>query len=327
MSKLISLLDKAKENRVPLLEKLAEEQTDSLRLFHGVVEGWPGLTIDQYGSLVLAQSFREVLEPKTIALLAERFGDGFVYNHRGDRTKRFSYHTPPEQSLEPALAKELGLLYSVSPRHKGRDPHLFLDLRVARRWLKTRCEEKSVLNLFAYSCGLGQVALSGGASEVWNVDFSASALEVGKANLELNGLSSEQARFIQEDFFPVAWQLSGLGLRGKKARRRFLKLKTKRFDLVLLDPPARAKGPFQMVDLINDYQSLFKPALLCCSRDGQLVVTNNVASVSRADFEDILTRCAKKAERPLKSLKWLTPDEDFPSFDGNHPLKIAVCRV
>ena len=130
MSKLLTLLDKAEENRLPLVTRLQEEGTDSWRLFHGVSDGWPGLTLDRYGSLVIAQSFREALEPNLVELLAARFGDGFVYNHRGSRAERFRYHKPSEQALEPSVARELNLLYSIAPRHRGRDPHLFLDLRV-----------------------------------------------------------------------------------------------------------------------------------------------------------------------------------------------------
>ncbi len=327
MTHINDLIDRATEQREALVSKLRDEKTDCYRLFHGIVEGKPGLTIDQYGPIVLAQTFREPLEASELESLLERYGDSLVYNHRGSKEERFSYHTPAAEALEPQTVRELDLLYSVTARHRGKDPHLFLDLRVGRRWLLERCASKSVLNLFAYSCGLGQVAVAGGASEVWNVDFSESGLQLGRKNLALNSLSDEGVRMIAEDFFPVIWQLSGVGLRGKKARRRYVKLKERRFDFVLLDPPARAKGSFQMVDLVNDYQSLFKPALLTCAKDGCVMATNNVAAVSREAFGELLTRCAEKAGRPLKNLYWLTPDEDFPSFDGQHPLKIAICKV
>ncbi|MBK7767375.1 MAG: class I SAM-dependent rRNA methyltransferase, partial [Sulfuritalea sp.] len=35
------------------LPRLHAEQTDAYRLFHGSVEGHPGLTIDRYGELLL----------------------------------------------------------------------------------------------------------------------------------------------------------------------------------------------------------------------------------------------------------------------------------
>lgn len=324
---LAQMLDRAEVRREELRAALSREQTDSYRLFHGTVEGKSGLTIDRYGTLVLAQTFHQPLSPSELSLLVTRFGRRLVYNHRGDKESRFDFHTPPAEALEPVTATELGLKYSIVARHKGLDPHLFLDLRMGRRWLMENAAGCRVLNLFAYSCGMGQVAAFAGATEVWNVDFSASALRVGESNLVLNGIDPAGVRFIKQDVYPVIWQLSGLGVKGKRARRRFQTFPRKEFDLVLLDPPARARGPFHSVDLINDYQSLFKPSLLCLAEGGRVLAANNVAAVSQEDFEHVLVRCAEKAGRPLRSLDWLTPDPDFPSSDGEHPLKVAICQV
>lgn len=324
---LTQALDQAESHRVVLQQKLESEETDCWRLFHGACEGRPGLTVDKYGQLILIQTFRESLTEIEISELEERYGDRFVYNHRGDRKTRFSLHDPSSKALSAHTAKELGLNYEILARHKGLDPYLFLDLRVGRRWLLKHSAGKSVLNLFAYTCGLGQVAAAGGASEVWNVDFSESALQIGRQNLARNNLAESKVRFLKEDYFAAIWQLSGIGVKGRRARRKFTKLKQREFDLVLLDPPARAKGSFHTVDLIGDYPSVFKPALLSCAPGGRIMATNNVGSVERDQFEQILRRCADKAGRPIKELRWLVPDDDFPSFDGQHPLKIALCEV
>ena len=183
-----------------------------------------------------------------------------------------------------------------------------------------------MLNLFAYSCGLGQAACSAGASEVWNVDFSKSALDVGRENLERNGLASDSAKFIVEDAFPILWQLSGIGVKGRRSRRKHYRVEQREFDLVLLDPPGRAKGPFHTVDLVNDYQSLFKPCLQICAEGGTVMAVNNVGTVSTNDFVGVLERCANKAGRPIRELELLKPEQDFPSFDGRHPLKVALCH-
>ena len=291
------------------------------------MEGRSGLTIDKYGSLYLAQTFHQPLTEEELSQLVDRFQNHLVYNHRGSKRDRFQRHTPGPEALLPVTAKEFGLNYSIVARHRGLDPHLFLDLRTGRRWLKEHAKGCRVLNLFCYSCSLGQVALASGASEVWNVDFSESALKIGQKNLALNSLDSTRVRFVKQDVYPVVWQLSGMGVKGKRARRPHKKFEAREFDLVLLDPPARAKGPFHSVDLVNDYQSLFKPSLLCLAEGGRILATNNVAAVSQEEFETTLLRCAEKAGRPLRSLDWLTPDEDFPSFDGEYPLKVAVGRV
>ena len=65
------LLEKALARRKDLLEKLHSEGTDSYRLFHGISEGRPGLSVDRYGPLVLAQTFREPLSPGETASLED----------------------------------------------------------------------------------------------------------------------------------------------------------------------------------------------------------------------------------------------------------------
>ena len=99
------------------------------------------------------------------------------------------------------------------------------------------------------------------------------------------------------------------------------------FDLVFLDPPAWAKGSFGAVDVAGDYPSLFKPAVLAAKPGGRVVATNHVPSIGFDAWADALKRCAAKAGRPLRDIRPVEPDGDFPSFDGNPPLKVVVCEV
>jgi len=133
--------------------------------------------------------------------------------------------------------------------------------------------------------------------------------------------------FFQSDFFPAIRQLAGLPVKQRGKPRPYPNLAAKTYDLVVLDPPRWSKSPFGTVDLIRDYQSLLKPSLLATSEGGQLLCSNNVSKVSREDWGQILTRCAEKAGRPLKSLEWIQPEADFPSRDGNPPLKIALLQL
>ncbi len=115
--------------------------------------------------------------------------------------------------------------------------------------------------------------------------------------------------------------------RGVPAPSNYPRLKPRQFDLVILDPPRWAKSPFGTVDLIRDYPSVFKPALLATAPGGRLLCTNNVAQVKRDDWLDQLRRSATKAGRPIKAIDLIEPEEDFPSFDGQPPLKMAVLEV
>ena len=67
--------------------------------------------------------------------------------------------------------------------------------------------------------------------------------------------------------------------------------------------------------------------MLATRPGGTVLAVNHVASVDIDDWLEKLERCAKKADQPLSGLSVLAPEEDFPSPDGKHPLKIAVATV
>ena len=90
---------------------------------------------------------------------------------------------------------------------------------------------------------------------------------------------------------------------------------------MLLDPPAWAKSAFGTVDLLRDYQSLLKPALLATAEDGTLICCNNLARVELEDWRSQVLRCAEKLGRPVRDCQVIRPADDFPSRDGKPPLK------
>jgi len=325
------------EYRAALLSRLHAEETDAYRLFHGSAEGQAGLTVDRYGDLLLAQSFHTPLPSPQLAALEAFYAHAWpgltlIYNDRSRSNSRIGNKLSPEllaAAMKPRQARELGVNYRIQGRHAGQDPWLFLDMRAARRRVMREAAGKSLLNVFAYTCGVGVAAAKAGASHVVNVDFSRSALAVGKENARLNDLPIE-LRFEHSDAFPALRQLSGLGqpqvVRGKRMPP-FHKLEKRQFDMVFLDPPRYAQSPFGVVDAINDYPALFKPALLCTAEGGTLICCNNVAQVAREVWIDRLERSARKAGRPIREVEWIAPESDFPSHDGRPPLKIALLRV
>jgi 23S rRNA (cytosine1962-C5)-methyltransferase len=332
-----SALDRALGRRATLLGSLHAEGTTCYRLLHGSTEGAPGCTADRYGPILLVQTWRDPLEPGEVDALDAVVGGAIpglvpVYNHRAPSRRRgatpdFARWHDPEIPADP-VGTELGLRYDVRPRHRGADPLLFVDLRAGRRRVRAEAAGCSVLNLFCYTAGLGIAAMAGGASEVLNLDFSASALEVGARNAALNGVDGPAFRLVRANALPAVRQLAGKSPGGRRGRRpRFVRFEARRFDLVLLDPPRFAATPFGAVDVVRDYPGLLKPALLATAPGGHLLATNHVPAVSWEDWTAVLRRTADKAGRPLRALERIEPEADIPSPDGRWPLKIAWLSV
>ena len=322
----------ALDYRASLYEQCTQEKTTCYRLFHGAVEGWPSVTIDRYGDTLLFQTWRAdlcddiVQEMSNIIQKKLCLSFDSIWCDRSNRGKVLR-NVIGNNSPSEAFATELGIRYRVDPIHRGIDPLLFLDFRAGRRKIRSESSGKKVLNLFSYTCGIGIAAAIGGAKEVLNVDFANHALEIGMANAQQNGISDDRFQILQDDAMLVLRQFSGLGIRGKASKRSFTRRSARLFDIVVLDPPRYAKSPFGTVDTVNDYQSMFKPALLCTKPKGHMLITNNVASVYQTTWMNAIQSCAQKAGRIISHVEFIAPEMNFPSIDGQHPLKMAWLTI
>ena len=332
MSGLRQLLQSAVARRKDLIRDLIQSNTNCWRIFHGIAEGRPGLTVDRFGALVLAQTFREPLNVEEVADLEQSVRDllqidfSFVYNHRdcslsGERPYSM-YHSVADAALQPVTCTENGIKVEITPRHAGSDPHLFLDLRNVRSWVLHHAAGRSVLNLFSYTCGVGLAAALGNATEVLNVDFSMTPLEVAQRNAQLNGLrcsfvnstlryeEKQQVRalpadlklqrqqipyapllLLREDVFATVWQLAGSPPKSRRGRLPSLvKLSPRAYDLGVLDPPKYLKGKYQVVDVVKDYGSLFRPAARIVSSGGVVLAVNHSPDVAMDAWKKSLQR-------------------------------------
>jgi 23S rRNA (cytosine1962-C5)-methyltransferase len=337
MKEIITDLNKAFVRREELIKNLLNEQTNIFRIFHGTNEGHPGLTIDKYGEQILIQTFYETLSQEKLDLINDFLNNSglefthIVYNDRSvklnSKQKKQLLRSATEIELEEHIATELGVNYTIIGKHRGIDPLLFIDMRAGRRWIMENSKDKELLNLFAYTSGVGVAASVAGAKYVENVDFARSSLDFGVRNAEINDLDPNKITFIHEDVIPVLRQYAGLKVSGRGAKRhKYLKLEPKQFDIVYLDPPRWAKTPFGAIDILRDYQALLKPAILSTSEGGMVFCTNHLPQVELTDWINIVKRCANKIGRDVKSIDVIKPEEDFPSPDGNHPLKMLVLQ-
>lgn len=328
---LSELLRAARDRRLTEIESWRDEGSDSYRLFHGAVEGRPGLAIDRYGVLTLVQqASSSPMGPQEqeglLDYLLELGGAWLICQREGGRLKLIR-ESAPGLWQSTFWARELGLEFAVNLSRAHRDPQLFLDFRAAKRELIAHLEQAergcSVLNLFAYTCSISCHAARTKSHRVWSVDFSSGNLAWGEKNFRRNRLPAE-AHFLSEDCIGVLWGLTNRGRRKKLTRP----LEEGRFDVVIADPPAFSKGKFATVDVIHDPETVYGPAWEVVAPGGLLVAANNSARVSRLEFEQRLSRLFAKraASGECASITWVSPDPDFPSSDGEPPLKVAFCR-
>jgi 23S rRNA (cytosine1962-C5)-methyltransferase len=316
-------LSAALARRAPLA---ADPQTNAYRVIHGAADGFPGLAVDRYASVLVAHVYAQGrrTEPPTRLLqeLAELAGARSVYlKYRPEQASTLS----PSALAELAPAKPLfgrrmdevevlenGVHYVIRPG-EGLSTGLFLDMREARARVRAEARGKTILNCFAYTCGFGLAAWLGGAARAANVDVSRHYLDWGRANAERNGLAPAATDLIFGDVFD--WL------------KRFWRAGTI-FDGLILDPPSYATTKKRRWVLERDLGELIALATPLVAPGGWLLACANTHSLPQRSFVAQLQ--SGLAQAGISNAK-LGPVEhepalDFPAAPGEQPY-LKICRV
>ena len=186
---------------------LADQPTnDSYRLVHGEGDNLPGLIIDIYGKTAVMQAHsigmhlcRHDIAQALVATMGQRLEN--VY-YKSETT--LPYMEPENGFIvggsEDDTATENGLKFHVDWL-KGQKTGFFIDQRENRSLLEHYARGKKVLNMFCYTGGFSFYAMRGGAQLVHSVDSSAKAIELTRANVELNFPGDPRHEAFCEDAF------------------------------------------------------------------------------------------------------------------------------
>lgn len=138
------------------------------------------------------------------------------------------------------------------------DTGVFLDHRKIRQLVANSAKNKTLLNLFSYTCTASVHAALKGAKTT-SVDMSNTYLEWGKNNFKLNNIDSENHSFIHADC--IGW----------------LKSNTTKYDVIFLDPPtfSNSKRMDDILDVQRDHELLINLAMDSLKKDGVLYFSNN----------------------------------------------------
>ncbi|HUN82146.1 MAG TPA: class I SAM-dependent methyltransferase, partial [Phycisphaerae bacterium] len=193
------------------------------------------------------------------------------------------------------------LRFLIHP-YEGFSAGLFLEHRDNRARVMRLAKDRSVLNLFSYTCGFSVAALSGGAATVDSVDVSRRYLEWGKRNLQMNALDPVKGRFFCSD--TIAFY--------KRAERQ-----GRRYDLIIIDPPtfSKMRRPSRVFVLNEALERLIAGAVQLLKSGGLILLSLNDRQIRMDRMADALLQAGpgrrpRIVERPPLPLDF-QGDPDF----------------
>jgi 23S rRNA (cytosine1962-C5)-methyltransferase len=274
--------------------------SEAYRLVHGEGDQLPGLVIDRYGDFFTVQTLDQGMDrakAEIVSCLEELFAPRGIVE-RNDVAVRKREALPLETGVVAGevphtVAVEMNGLKLHADLLHGQKTGIFLDQRenyiAAARYARGRA-----LDCFTSTGGFA-LHLAARSESVEAVDSSEAALRVARLNLETNGIGNVELR--EADVFAL--------LAGHASARR-------RFDLVVLDPPAFAKTRQNLEAAVGGYREINRRALELLPTGGILVTCSCSHHLSEAMLLEIVASASLDTGRKLKVLERRMQAQDHP---------------
>ena len=278
--------------------------TNAFRLIHGEGDGLPGLVIDVYDrtAVMQAHSVGMHVSRHEIADALSEVMEGVVDNIYYKSENTLAYKASEDGgngflkgglATASDIAVENGLRFHVDWLG-GQKTGFFVDQRENRALLEHYSKGRKVLNMFCYTGGFSFYAMRGGAELVHSVDSSSRAIDITRANVELNFPGDARHEAYAEDAF------------------KYLDRMGDQYDLIILDPPAFAKHKDALRNALMGYRKLNAKAFEKIRPGGILFTFSCSQVVTKDNFRTAVFTAAAMSGRRVRILHQLTQPADHP---------------
>ena len=307
--------------------KTVMDELGSCRIVFGEADFLPGLTIDKYEDVLVVESLAlgiDRLKEKIIVILKEILReDGIiirgVYERSDSKVRELEGMEPAKAFIgEPFDTKvqitENGVKYMVDVKD-GQKTGFFLDQKYNRRAVARLCKGKEVLDCFTHTGSFGLNAACAGAAHVTAVDASELAIGQAKENAALNGVS-DIVDFKVEDVFEL---LPALMDEGKK------------YDVVILDPPAFTKSRETIKKAVKGYREINMRGLKLVKDGGYLATCSCSHFMDEQLFLQTIREAASLSHRRITRVEFRQQAPDHPVLicgnENSYYLKFVIYQV
>jgi 23S rRNA (cytosine1962-C5)-methyltransferase len=283
----------------------AAKHSNALRLINAESDGLPGLVVDRYADVLVAQFLAAGVErwrDTILDLLTEISGCEAIFERSDAEVRKLEGlearvgFARGNRNASRCPIIEHGLNFRVDVE-QGQKTGFFLDQRENRQRVRALAAGREVLDGFSYTGGFAIAALAGGASRVRAIESSKEAIQVAQENLAANPLDAAKIEFVQGDVF---------------AKLRTLRDQNAKFDLVVLDPPKFAPSAAQVKNAARAYKDINLWALKLLSPGGLLATFSCSGGVSAELFQSIVAGAAVDAGADAKIIERFGAAADHP---------------
>ena len=287
------------------------EDLGCCRLIFGEADGLPGLTVDKFSDILVAQvlsygtdSVKDVVYRalcEQLEAMGEHVSGVYERNEAAlrdleglPRYKGWYEGLPHGESTVTEIC-ENGVRYAVDFEN-GQKTGFFLDQKLNRLAVAKLARGRRVLDCFTHTGSFALNAALHGAEHVTAVDVSESAVEMARRNAVLNGLEGRMD-FLAADVFELLPRLCE-----ERAK----------YDLVILDPPAFTKSRRTVRAAESGYREINYRAMRLLPRGGYLATCSCSHFMESENFEYMLKKAAKDANVRLREVEVRKQAPDHP---------------
>jgi len=294
-------------------------EATSYRLVYSEGDLLPGLIVDRYEDVLVAQFLTlgmEARRDEIVAALVDVARPAAIYERSDVASRRLEGLEPRAGLLwgtlppQPMTIVENGLLFEIDVTG-GQKTGYFLDQKENRTRLAPLVGGARVLDVFCHIGAFAVHALHYGAKEVLAVDSSEQAIAIARRNAQRNGYGP-RAHFEVANAFDYLRELERRG---------------ERFDCVILDPPAFAKGKAHVEAARRGYKEVNLRGLKLLEPGGFLVTCSCSHHMPVAEFYEVVLEAAADARRHLRVVEIRGQAQDHPVLAGVPETAYLKCLI
>jgi len=292
------------------------------RMVYGEADFLPGLVIDRFDDYFIVQittAGMEKFKDDVLAIVSDMYPGAVLIEksltlaREKEQLPVFNRMVTAERPAEKVISVN-ELKFKVDFL-KSQKTGFFLDQRDNYLLLKNIAPGRDVLDAFSYAGAWGLHARFFGAKHVEFLEISGEYMKQARENAVLNGFSTDDFTFTQQDAIKVLKEMSKAGI-GK--------------DIVVLDPPAFVKARSKVHEAKRGYKEINLRALKMIRPGGFLISCSCSHFLEKEDFIGVIIDAARDAGRRIKLLEFRGQPYDhavlLPLFQSDY-LKCALFYV